>query len=108
MYAQSGCASRARVHISTTYLKVRGKWFRYGTPLNLRDEIISFDRGGQFYPGEFRLKAITPSMARNRRSGSRTSVTSASKRVTHMVEGVREHATKGLEKKLVQKNGKRK
>lgn len=50
--------SEARVHISKTYVRPKGEkhWVRYDTPAQLRTEIIAFDRGGRFHPGEFELR----------------------------------------------------
>jgi hypothetical protein len=53
----------SRVHIACTYLRFGNKWLRYATPPSLKAEIISFDRGGGFYPGDFRLH---PMAAANR------------------------------------------
>jgi hypothetical protein len=44
----------SRVHLGCTYLRFGKKWLRYATPPSLKAEIISFDRGGGFYPGDFR------------------------------------------------------
>jgi hypothetical protein len=52
----------ARVHVARTYLKIGNKWLRCITPESLRSEIVAFDRGGKFEPGEFELKAIPDSM----------------------------------------------
>jgi hypothetical protein len=53
----------ARIHISRVYIKENGGdiWVRYITSHNLRDEIISFDRGGSFLPGTFHLRRPEPS-----------------------------------------------
>lgn len=50
----------ARIHLGRIYLLKRGahQWERYVTPASLRDEIIAFDRGGRFQPGEFYLAKI--------------------------------------------------
>src|ERR1700739_1595040 len=45
----------SRVHLGCTYLRFGNRWLRYATPASLKAEIISFDRGGGFYPGDFRL-----------------------------------------------------
>lgn len=58
----TGC-DEARVHVGCTYLRYGNKWLRYATPPSLKAEIISFDRGGGFYPGDFRLH---PMAAANR------------------------------------------
>lgn len=57
----------ARVHLSRVYLKVKGKvkkdaqWVRYATPPALRNEIIAFDRGGEFEPGKYTISWVQPS-----------------------------------------------
>lgn len=51
----------ARVHISTTYLQMDGKWVRYRTPESLRGEIVAFDRGAKFQPGDYILRPLQPS-----------------------------------------------
>lgn len=48
----------SRVHLGCTYLRFGNKWLRYATPPSLKAEIISFDRGGGFYPGDFRLRPM--------------------------------------------------
>lgn len=55
----------ARVHLSRTYLLLDGAngtrgWLRYMTPQAARDEIIAFDRGGSFAPGEITFKPPRP------------------------------------------------
>lgn len=51
----------ARVHIGRVYIEQKDKWVRYNTPGSLRTEIIAFDRGGSFDPGEFELQPPPPS-----------------------------------------------
>lgn len=46
----------ARVHIGRVYVEHKDKWVRYFTPDALRTEIVAFDRGGSFQPGEYVLK----------------------------------------------------
>lgn len=57
--------NEARVHLKRIYLRVgKGpteRWLRYETPTALRQEIISFDRGGKFEPGDYQLKVSAPS-----------------------------------------------
>jgi hypothetical protein len=67
----TGC-DEARVHIGCTYLRFGNKWLRYGTPPSLKAEIISFDRGGGFYPGDFRLHPM-PAASRLKPASQRTS-----------------------------------
>jgi hypothetical protein len=57
----TGC-DECQVHMAFTYLLFGKKWVRYATPVSLRAEIISFDRGGGFYPGDFRLHPPAPSL----------------------------------------------
>jgi hypothetical protein len=56
----TGC-DECRVHIACTYLRFGDRWLRYATPPSLKAEIISFDRGGGFYPGDFRLHPMPAS-----------------------------------------------
>lgn len=54
--------TEARVHVARTYVKTKkGNWLRYSTPPALRAEIIAFDRGGTFEPGEYQLSPLQPS-----------------------------------------------
>ena len=49
-----------RVHLSRIYVrKDERSWIRYFTPLPMRDEIISFDRGGEFLPAVFTVKPVS-------------------------------------------------
>src|SRR5882672_10461302 len=43
----------ARVHIGRVYIEMPTRWVRYMTPESLRTEIIAFDRGGTFQPGQY-------------------------------------------------------
>lgn len=52
----AGCVS-ARVHIGCVYIEQKNHWVRYLTPKALRTEIVAFDRGGSFQPGDYVLKA---------------------------------------------------
>lgn len=65
--------TEARVHAARTYVKrPDGKWLRYVTPPSLRAEIVAFDRGGTFEPGEYSLLPVQPSQtigARSKRKG---------------------------------------
>ncbi len=53
----------ARIHISRVYIKGSDGdiWYRYFVPTSLRGEIVSFDRGGKFIPGEYTLSPPNPS-----------------------------------------------
>lgn len=51
-----------RIHLTRAYVrKGNGAWERLKVPRNLRSEIIAFDRGGRFAPGEYVLYKISPS-----------------------------------------------
>jgi hypothetical protein len=104
----------SRVHLACTYLRFGDKWLRYATPPALKAEIISFDRGGGFYPGAFRLhpmpkalrlrpanqktgsrasaKGQAEATARKREASSGTKKVKSEPRVFHRVKGVRERA----------------
>lgn len=53
-------AKEVRVHLGRTYVRFGKIWRRYITSGALRDEIVAFDRGGTFRPGEFALHKIQP------------------------------------------------
>jgi hypothetical protein len=62
----------ARVHIGRVYVEHKNKWVRYFTPEALRTEIIAFDRGGTFQPGDYTLMPPSASEreeARKRKQG---------------------------------------
>ena len=65
----------ARVHIGRVYIEQDKKWVRYNTPDSLKQEIIAFDRGGTFAPGEYILRPISigeTAAGRLARKGSET------------------------------------
>jgi hypothetical protein len=53
--------TEARFQIGRVYLKQSKpkQWIRYMTPMQLRSEIVAFDRGGQFEPGDYEIIAPT-------------------------------------------------
>lgn len=53
-------ATEARVHVGRTFLRFNGHWERYYTSRALRAEIVAFDRGGKFEPGEYMLQRLSP------------------------------------------------
>jgi hypothetical protein len=58
-----------RVHLSRVYIRQnKGNWQRYATPANLRAEIIAFDRGGAFEPGDYILSPLQPTQRKRNRS----------------------------------------
>jgi len=58
---QEGCEA-AKVHMSRAYIKKGGKWLRFGVPMALRNEVLAFDRGGKFEPGEYTLVPLQPTV----------------------------------------------
>lgn len=91
---QPNC-TQARVHLGRTYLKIGEKWVRFHTPPSLRGEIISFDRGAMFQPGEYTLAPMQPShRAKGKRIGGPTvgkakKKSSKARAKPHVVHGVR-------------------
>ncbi len=59
-------ATEARIHVTKAYVKIRNRWYRFRTPTALSREIVAFDRGGKFEPGEYELKPIKPYEIRHR------------------------------------------
>ena len=86
----------ARVHLGRTYVNLGKKWLRFVTPQALRAEIIAFDRGGTFDPGEYTLVPL--SKGERDKRGKRNSVTTQKHgrpghhRQPHLATGVRHHA----------------
>jgi hypothetical protein len=103
----------SRVHLGCTYLRFGDKWLRYATPPSLKAEIISFDRGGGFYPGDFRLHPmpealrLKPAKQKSAPARRRTVANAAEKvkvenkkgepRVFHRVLGVRDRAIRKVD-----------
>lgn len=85
-----------RVHLGRVYLRQNeGNWLRYMTPRYLRSEIIAFDRGGSFAPGEYTLSAPQPShRATGKRHGSKpkpkNGKAAKKRRSPHIVTDVRQ------------------
>lgn len=91
----------AFAHLGCIYLCIKGKWRRFMTSGALGREIVAFDRGGKFYPGEYDLlppsvkklvkRRAASSGASRRRGGAR-------RRKPHHTEGVRDTAQGNLSK----------
>lgn len=88
--------TEARIHISTAYLKIGGQWVRYKTSQPLRTEIIGFDRGAKFTPGEYRLTPVSAShrAGYGKRQGSNKDKKKTGKKRAkyHVTTGVRAFA----------------
>ena len=80
-----------RVHLGRVYLRSnQGNWVRYMTPRSLRTEIIAFDRGGQFAPGEYSLKGVPPSHRLGTKTKTGPKKKAGKKRIKpHIVTNVR-------------------
>jgi hypothetical protein len=84
-----------RVHLGRVYVRSNNlNWQRFITSRAMRTEVIAFDRGGRFAPGEYILKKITPAAATGKQQGSdkKTKKRSKSKgirRAYHVVTDVR-------------------
>lgn len=95
------CVS-ARVHIGRVYIEEAKRWVRYKTPDALRTEIVAFDKGGSFQPGEYVLNPPAPS-ARLARSGSATGKTkkkpSRTKSPRKLIAKIKRHEVTGIRPK---------
>lgn len=91
----------ARVHIGRVYVETPKQWIRYNTPDALRTEIVAFDRGGSFAPGQYKLqvpeKRDYRDARKNRPSGTQTSP--AKKRRQILVAKVKRHEVAGVRPK---------
>lgn len=83
-------SSEARVHVGRTYLRFNNHWERYMTSKSLRTEIVAFDRGGKFHPGEYTLLKMTPTKRTGKRqSKSNIKWLKTKRRRYHTLSGVR-------------------
>jgi hypothetical protein len=87
-------ATAARVHLSCVYVMIRGEWRRYRTPEYATREIVAFDRGGTFIPGEYDLLPVpTGALIKRIRGEAPTRKRSSTKRrPRHVTLDVRESA----------------
>ena len=53
--------TKAYVHLSKVYIERRTHWERFDNPRALRQEVVVFDRKGEFAPDEFKLNPPYPS-----------------------------------------------
>jgi hypothetical protein len=51
----------AKVYKTRIYIKNKNSWTRYITPMSITKEIVAFDRGASFEPGEYTVKAVPQS-----------------------------------------------
>lgn len=100
---QEGC-TEAKVHLNRTYIKKGNEWLRFKTPPALRSEVVAFDRGGTFEPGDYKLVPIPPS-DRNRGRQKRADRTDKNagrgkKRVKASNEKAKQHITTGVRQRF--------
>lgn len=82
-------ATEAHVHIGRTYLRFNGHWQRYLTSAALRAEVVAFDRGGKFEPGEYHLIKIQPSRKGDKSRDKRKNQTSKKRLGYHVLTNIR-------------------
>lgn len=90
----------ARVHLTRVYVRQNdGNVLRYTTPARLKGEIIAFDRGGQFEPGDYTLNPPAPSQrVTGKRQGAKRLPRSRKGKATrkyYQFTNVRQSAPKG-------------
>lgn len=87
-------AAEARVYMSVTYILRDEVWQRFMTPPSLSREIVVIDRsGGNFSPGEYRMKAPYPAkrLGYKKPTGPK-STKGKKKRYRHLTDNVRQMA----------------
>lgn len=95
---RAGHCDEARVHFSRAYLRKGKKWIRFSVPMALRNEILAFDRGGEFAAGDYRLVPVQPTVRLDAPSkrpyggndGSSPQRGNRPKRPYHVATGVRQ------------------
>ncbi len=80
-----------RIHLHYSYVLEKDHWVRYRTPECVKREIIAFDRGGSFDPGDYML--LVPYKSRRfglpRYVAKRPSKRVSQKRYLHITANVR-------------------
>lgn len=94
--------AEARVHLSRVYIRLEGGkfWTRYATPSSLRSEIVAFDRGGRFQPGDYHLSTLPATSTAayhrarkdQRKRHDQGKKTGQKRHKRHLTEGVRANA----------------
>src|SRR6267154_3156326 len=51
----------ARIHLGRAYILQKDRWLRFKNPEALRTEVVAYDRGGKFEPGDYELAPMSPS-----------------------------------------------
>jgi hypothetical protein len=97
---QEGCEA-AKVHMSRAYIKKGKTWYRFAVPLALKNEVLAFDRGGAFEPGEYILAPVQPSI---RLGAPRSDKPDTRGKRNHKSEGKRKrpyHVVSGVRARMV-------
>lgn len=100
---REGLCEEAKVHQSRTYIKKGDKWLRFSTPPALRAEIVAFDRGGTFEPGQYKLLPVGPSQKAGAREAREKRQDMALKRppkAGRTVKKRRNHVTTGVRERM--------
>jgi hypothetical protein len=87
-------ATAAKVHLGRVYILIKGKWQRWATPEYATRELVAFDRGGRFVPGEYDLLPVPVLLSKAARQRQRLRRPSRKRRPIHHTEDVREEARK--------------
>jgi hypothetical protein len=92
-------ATAAKVHLSCCYIMVNGEWRRYRMQEHTTREVVAYDRGGKFIPGEYDLMPVSAAeLVRrvDRIRGGKPKAATKSRRMPrrHYTEGVRDPAYK--------------
>jgi len=79
------------ISVKTAYIVKGDKATRYALPESVSREIVSFDKGGEFSPGNYRMLAPSPSIRIGSRQGGANSKPNSGKpkRYFHKTEGIR-------------------
>ena len=92
-------ATDVYTHLDCVFIR-RKEWLRYKMPEYARREVVAFDRGGWFAPGEVELKAVPTSALVRRVKATRNGGTGKSRGPKrpppHITIGVRESARKNV------------
>jgi hypothetical protein len=95
-----GCTA-AKVHksvlMANTPVSGKPKWRRWKVPEYATREIVAFDRGGRFVPGDYEFQPVPvlpPKAQRNRSPSGRVRLASYKRRPSHVTQDVREEARK--------------
>jgi|HubBroStandDraft_1064217.scaffolds.fasta_scaffold192151_2 hypothetical protein len=95
--------TKAKVHLGRVYLfnEEKKSWLRFKTSDALRTEIVAFDRGGSFTPGEYDLIPLSPSELEPKRPNATcTNDTSTYTNPSSVKTARKFHVTQGVRKRM--------